>query len=699
MNLGRPLSHWFFLSRGHRSIMYLRWILLIILVTLCLRARSCVANQSLTHLRNGDREWASFPVDADGTSLTHSFTISSEEIPKSVSLQQIDVKQQWSIAINGRSLGRLLRDENHQTIVLDIPAGLIQLGNNSLTVTQVSNTTSDDIYVGAIRFHPISRADYLSQCTVPVSVTDKETRQLTPCRITVINSDGALMSVGNISNETTAVRAGVIYTSTGQVNVKLPPGRYEIIAGRGVEWGIDSVQITASPESAAPNHLRIRREVNTRGFVSCDTHVHTLTHSRHGDATLNERMVTIVGEGIELPIATDHNLQIDYGPRMKELNLQGYFTPVIGNEVTTPTGHFNIFPIPNGAPLPDHTSKSWDDTIHSIKTQTGAKVIILNHARDIHSGVTPFGSERHLSLTGHSFGNGGFPANAMELINSGATQTDVMQLYRDWFGLLNRGLHVTGIGCSDSHDVARHFIGQGRTYVRTNDEDPGQINIHEAVDALVLGKTNVSYGLFTTMSVNEHFHAGDLATGPGPFVAEIKVQGPGWVLATQLELYLNGRLLKTIRIPRGERAGVKWVGRIRLEERNKDAYIVAIARGEGVDSLHWPTAKPYQPKGITFQPYTIGSTGVIKLDGDRDSKYSSARDYAEEIVKTNPSLKSMIHALREYDVAVASQTAELLDNGGLSLTDDELTACLTNAMPQVRLGFALYKRSKLSTAQ
>jgi hypothetical protein len=90
---------------------------------------------------------------------------------------------------------------------------------------------------------------------------------------------------------------------------------------------------------------------------------------------------------------------------------------------------------------------------------------------------------------------------------------------------------------------------------------------------------------------------------------------------------------------------------------------------------------------------------VIKLDGDRDSKYSSARDYAEEIVKTNPSLRSMIHALREYDVAVASQTAELLDNGGLSLTDDELTACLTNAMPQVRLGFALYKRSKLSTAQ
>ncbi len=90
---------------------------------------------------------------------------------------------------------------------------------------------------------------------------------------------------------------------------------------------------------------------------------------------------------------------------------------------------------------------------------------------------------------------------------------------------------------------------------------------------------------------------------------------------------------------------------------------------------------------------------MIKLDWDRDRKYSSARDYAVRVVNANPTLGTLFQALREHDVAVASQTAELLENGGLSLTDDELTACLTNAMPQVRLGFALYKRSKISTAQ
>ena len=679
--------------------MPMRWLLLTLFVAAPLSSRSCLGMDDLIHLRNGEREWDSFPIQADAPSLSHSFSASEGKFPKSLSLEQIDVKQQWAIEINGKLLGRLVRDENHQIIVLDIPPGFIQSGNNTLTIVQTGNKSPDDIYVGAIRFHPLSRADYLSQCTVPICVTNKETRQLTPCRITVLNSDGALMSAGNISNETTAVRAGVIYTSTGQVNVKLPPGRYDVIAGRGVEWGIDSVRVTATPESTAPNHLRIRREVNTRGFVSCDTHVHTLTHSRHGDATLDERMVTIVGEGIELPIATDHNLHIDYEPRMKELNLQCYFTPVIGNEVTTPTGHFNIFPVAKGTPLPDHTSKSWANTINSIKTQTGAEVIILNHARDVHGGVTPFSPERHISLTGNSFGNGGFPANAMELINSGAIQTDVMQLYRDWFGLLNRGIDVTGIGCSDSHDVARHFIGQGRTYIRINDEDPGAINVNDAVTALAKGKANVSYGLFTTMNVNDNFQSGDLVTGTDALYAKITVQGPSWVTARQLELYRNGRLIKTIRIPRGDRAGIKWTGKIRLEQRNKDAYIVAIARGEGVDSLHWPTAKPYQPQGIRFQPCTIGSTGVIKLDWDRDGKFSSARDYAEILVNSRLPITKLIRTLSDYDVSVASQTAELLHEKGIDLSSDDFVTMLKTAASHTRIGFTLYRRSSLGIGE
>ena len=57
----------------------------------------------------------------------------------------------------------------------------------------------------------------------------------------------------------------------------------------------------------------------------------------------------------------------------------------------------------------------------------------------------------------------------MEVINSGATQNDPMQLYRDWFGMLNRGHMLTPIGASDSHTVLTYICRAGvRTlYVRT----------------------------------------------------------------------------------------------------------------------------------------------------------------------------------------------------------------------------------------
>ena len=97
----------------------------------------------------------------------------------------------------------------------------------------------------------------------------------------------------------------------------------------------------------------------TPGFVACDTHVHTLTHSGHGDATDVERAITLAGEGVELPIATDHNKQVDYHAAAVKAGVRKYFTPVVGNEVTTSVGHFNVFPLPAGGPVPDFKAKDW----------------------------------------------------------------------------------------------------------------------------------------------------------------------------------------------------------------------------------------------------------------------------------------------------------------------------------------------------
>jgi len=136
--------------------------------------------------------------------------------------------------------------------------------------------------------------------------------------------------------------------------------------------------------------------VPTAGYVACDTHVHSLTHSGHGDASVDERMITLAGEGVELPIATDHNVQIDHTPFAAKMKVSQYFTPVTGNEVTTDNGHFNIFPVlPTSnwprSKTPDAKLKKWSGIFSSIYRTPGVKVAILNHARDVHRGVRPFG--------------------------------------------------------------------------------------------------------------------------------------------------------------------------------------------------------------------------------------------------------------------------------------------------------------------
>ncbi|MCS5572953.1 MAG: hypothetical protein NZ789_08460, partial [Pseudomonadales bacterium] len=215
--------------------------------------------------------------------------------------------------------------------------------------------------------------------------------------------------------------------------------------------------------------------------------------------------------------------------------------------------------------------------------------------------------------------------------------------------------------------------------------------------ALQNGKAHVSYGLFTPLRIQDKFGSGEMATPKKQPLLHITVQGPSWVTARKGELYINGYLHKTIPIASGDRAGIKWSGQLRLNHLEHDVFVVAIARGDGVRSLHWPTAKPYQPTSPHFEPYTLGSTGVLRVDVDHDGKFSSARTYAEQLVLSHPSPAKLIRALANFDTAVAIHVAELLHQAGLNLSDEDLQRQLKRSTAQTKMGFHLYQRSQIQT--
>ncbi|WP_339735339.1 CehA/McbA family metallohydrolase [uncultured Gimesia sp.] len=645
------------------------------------------------HLRSsGDREWATFPETSSLKELVLPVQAGVNKEEGTLLLRQQDVKQTWNVELNGTVLGKLVPDANDQQLLLTVPPKTMQAEKNQLRIYQAGKQIPDDIRVGEIVYFAEPKRDVLSESFLVIEVVDGASKQPLPCRITIMNSDGTLVATTAESNKQQAVRTGVIYASEGKTRFRLPAGDYLIAAGRGFEYGVDFQRVKLQPRDMKKIQLKINREVDTSGYVSCDTHIHTLTHSGHGDSSMAERMITLAGEQIEFPIATDHNKQIDYEPLSRKLKVRQYFTPVIGNEVTTKWGHFNVFPVQAEGPIPDYKLPNWDGIFESIYETPNVKVAILNHARDIHSKYRPFDRKNHLSQTGENLDGWRLRANAMEIINSGATQTDFMQLYHDWFGMLNRGVFLTPVGCSDSHDVSRYIVGQARTYIQAEDKDPSKIDVSQTIQNFVDGKVLLSYGLFTQIKVNGKYGPGTLVPASEDLEVSLTVSGPGWVAADQISLYANGELIRREDIDDSKpQRGVKWQGTWKLKQFPHDCHLVAIATGPGVTSPSWPLAKPYQPDSPEYKSHVVGSTGAVWIDADGDGKKTPAYVYAERLVKEHKGdLSALLKSLANYDLAVSQQAASLLRAGGKSPFDPEMTKLLQDAAKQVQIGFALY---------
>lgn len=647
-----------------------------------------VLEGSMHHLRNGvEQEWAEFPVDAREKKLVVHFDGAKNRVARTLSLRQYEVKQHWKILLNGKQVGSLQEDEKDMVVYYNISPGSIVDGQNELLI-ECDASSSDDIKVGDLRLYDTPLVQLLSQSSLEIDVRAQETNDLIPARLTILNSDGILQSV--ISPEATllAIRPGFVYSANGKALITMPGGHYRIYAGRGFEYNIDSVTVDIRPGERIRRSFHLKREVNTDGWVSCDTHIHTVTHSSHGDATIEERAITIAGEGIELPVLTDHNINVDITQAAREKHVLSYFTPLVGNELTTKVGHFNLFQTMAGVPVIDHEVENWNDVAVRVDSASSIQAVVLNHARDIHHGFRPFGSERHLSNAGTSNEDWRFPANAMEVINSGSQQTDMMQLFYDWFGMLNRGHFLTPVGSSDSHDVSRFIVGQGRTYIKVDDRDAGKINVDAAIKSFRDGKVMVSLGLMTKILVN-NYGPGDLAPGTNSATVTVEVAGPSWTKVNCVSLYANGNKIKEEKIPDGSNGGSKWKRSWNISIPEHDVYFVAIAEGPGDGMAFWPIAKPYQPASISWTPKLVGSSGAVWIDGDKNGKRNAAHDYAQQILRSsNGDIKKIIKRLSGFDEAVAVQAAALLWKQGINLTSAEIAAALNVAAESTQRGFA-----------
>jgi hypothetical protein len=669
------------------------------------------------HLGGPTREWSYFQGRTPfGAELRLKFNSNANSREQTLFIRQEDVKQDWTVTLNGKKLGSLFLMEADVMHTLAIPASVLREGENEL---QIASKAADDILIHSLAIADDTKTNLLTAGPLMIAVKDSTGASI-PARITIVDANGSLAAIhglaGNGQNSQSisnnAIRPGVIYTATGAARVGLLPGKYTVYATRGLEYSLAKSEV-ALDSAAQSISLSLSREVNTRGWFASDTHIHTFSLSKHGDALLHERAITLAGEGIELPIVTEHNLHADYSDAASDLGLSRYFTVVPGNEVTTTNGHFNIFPVSPSAKAIDHTKVYWPDLLERIRQSPGVRVAILNHPTDTHAGFTPFAATNFNRITGKNLrGNFEFTFDAVELINSGAMRTDWMEPIRTWFALLNRGYRITGVGSSDSHDVSRFVVGQGRTYIQGDDSTPGKIDVQKACAALKDGKAIVSLGLFPQLRVSDAPDAldapqlttgilpavgsgvGELHTGKSKFFeVTASVDFPRWMNPqgrTTATLFANGRPLLVFPFELAKIAGKPFAFKARFPKPKADTWYVLVADLPGVTNAYWSIARPYQPSSPEWNPAMIGVTNPVWLDADGDGRFTPPRMVAKGIVETTATPQKILATLRAYDWAVAVHAAELLQESGTDLKSESFQEELKSATPKVQQAFADY---------
>jgi hypothetical protein len=638
----------------------------------------------------GKPEWLEFAHDPPhGRELYHAFPAEPGEGEATLLLYQSNVKYAWPVSLNGKKLGQLALTDNPTITAFALPAGSLKKEGNVLGVTPPKET--DDILVGLIRTDPRPLAQVVGESTLEIDVVEPIAGGGVPCRITIVDDAlGALPPLAALPGQKLAVRPGCVYTADGRARVTLPAGRYRVYAGRGTEYSLATERVSVSAGGTRKIPLKIHREVPSANLVACDTHIHTLHFSGHGDATDDERALTLAGEGIELPIATEHNQINGYAAAADRMGVRSRFTPVLGSEITTKVGHFNIFPVEPGGKLADWNLTDWPKIMESIRATPGVRVAILNHPRNNHSNFIPFANENFNLATGENRRGFPFTFDAMEILNSCALRSDDMEVVRDWMALLNYGYRITGVAASDCHEVNRFIVGQGRTYIVCKDADPAKIDVAEACESLLKGRALVSLGLLAQIKVNGRYGVGDLAPGSDLDV-EVRVSGPSWTRVERVELYANGERIRD-EWPSddgvgGEKVRLRW----KIGRPKNDIHLIAVASGPGVREQYWPLSRPYQPSTPLWNPRVFGITNPVWIDADGDGAFTAPRALAAKVVtEHDKDLAALTAELAHFDEAVATQAASLLQDRGTDVRSPAVSRALQGAAEPVRRGFAAF---------
>ena len=144
-------------------------------------------------------------------------------------------------------------------------------GTNTLAI--LPPTAVDDIVVGDFRLAATPVKATLTQAMLELRVTDAESKAGLPCRLTIVDAEGALATLQPATTNTAelAARPGVLYARDGAARVGVLPGQYTVYASRGFEYSVATQAVNVAAGETKSLAFAIHRVVPTRGWVAADS--------------------------------------------------------------------------------------------------------------------------------------------------------------------------------------------------------------------------------------------------------------------------------------------------------------------------------------------------------------------------------------------------------------------------------------------
>lgn len=465
------------------------------------------------------------------------------------------------------------------------------------TVAKVNVTTGQ-----TAKFSAVLKA----QSAIAFDIRGEDGKPL-PCKAQFIGVNGT--KVPNLGPQNRA--AGCVdqyHSANGQFRQPLPPGDYEVIVTRGIEFGHLRQTVKLAAGQTATVKGTLKRLVDTRGWVSADYHNHS-TPSGDNTCGTDDRLINLVAEGIEFAPTTEHNRFYDWRPHIVRLGLTNHLQTIAGIELTGSAAHFNSFPfepVPltqdGGAPVWSPDPRITAATLRDFQKPEPARWIQINHPDMVANFTDRDGDGRAdggfiglpLMIDGVETEN-----YSMSSILSGVpftvtkdskTGRDTVRSQREfvWLQLLNKGHRYVGVAVCDAHSVYGNGVGGWRMYMPSASDEPAKIDWRENSRHAKEGRSYLTTGPFLQVQTDDGTLPGGTVRATGGVKLKVRVQCTDWIDIDRVQVLVNGRAEPKLNFTRATHPTWFANGVVKFDRTidvalSEDAHLIVVAAGENFD--------------------------------------------------------------------------------------------------------------------